>query len=42
VLVGLAVFAVLESVAYGLLLVGRRLRPGTDKEINRPGIGFRT
>lgn len=41
VLVGLAVFAVLEFVAYGVLLVGRRLRPG-DKEINRPTPGFRT
>jgi hypothetical protein len=42
VFVGLAVFAVLEFLAYGLLLVGRRLRPGNDREINRPRPGFRT
>lgn len=42
VLLGLAVFAGLEFVAYGALLVGRRLRPGGGKEINRPRPGFRT
>lgn len=42
VLIGLAVFAGLEFVAYGVLLVGRRLRPGNDREINRPRPGFRT
>ncbi|MHA6786023.1 DUF1353 domain-containing protein [Pseudonocardia saturnea] len=42
VLLGLAVFAALEFAAYGVLLVGRRLRPGNDHEINRPRPGFRT
>jgi hypothetical protein len=42
VLLGLAAFAGLEFVAYGVLLVGRRMRSGSDKEINRPRPGFRT
>lgn len=42
VLLGLAVFAGLEFVVYGVLLVGRRMRPDSRKEINRPRLGFRT
>ncbi|MBC8090660.1 MAG: DUF1353 domain-containing protein [Pseudonocardia sp.] len=36
ILVGLAVFAVLEYATWALLLVGRRLNPANDREINRP------
>lgn len=42
VLLGLAVFAGLEFVAYGVLLADRRMRPANDHEINRPRPGFRT
>lgn len=42
VLLGLAVFAGLEFVAYGVLLLDRRVRPGSDREINRPRPGLRT
>lgn len=35
IVVGLAVFAVLEYAAYGLLLVARRIRP-SDRQVNRP------
>lgn len=36
ILLGFGLFAVAEQIAFLLLLAGRRLRPGGDKEINRP------
>lgn len=42
ILVGLAVFAVLEYATWALLLVGRRLNPANDREINRPKPDLRT
>ena len=41
VLVGLAVFAVLEFVVYGVLLAVRAVHP-SDREVNRPRPGWRT
>lgn len=41
VLVGLAVFAVLEFVVYGVLLAVRAVRP-TDRAVNPPRPGLRT
>jgi len=42
VVVGLVLFAALEFLIWPLLLVGRLLRPGGDRAVNRPEPGFRT
>lgn len=42
IVVGLAVFTALEFLVWPFLLLGRRLRPDSDRAVNRPDPGLRT
>lgn len=42
IVVGLLVFTALEFLVWPFLLLGRRMRPGSDRAVNRPDPGLRT
>ena len=42
IVVGVVLFGALELLVWPVLLVGRRLRTDSDREVNRPDPGFRT
>ncbi|QJY45783.1 DUF1353 domain-containing protein [Pseudonocardia broussonetiae] len=42
IVVGLLVFTALEFLVWPFLLLGRRMRPDSDKAVNRPDPGFST